>query len=210
VVLLLTCIIIKRKQHRADTHAQAGGELVNWLNSRMLRPVSPSAELIRTYVTALRDAEKRGLAGKRRLRYVLSQVNQLQPAQDAPEGFRLSTSLRVDIRPSGSGFEFKLVPEDMDGIYLFAWRELLDSGNAARLRRCPNCEKYWYCVGRSDKGFCSDACKVSFWQKSAKGKEAKKQYMRRYRAVQREQLKSSVLTAKRCKIASGILANLGK
>jgi hypothetical protein len=51
---------------------------------------------------------------------------------------------------------------------------------------------------------------VSFWQRTEKGKEAKKQYMRRHRAMLRKLEKRSAFTANRRKVARNILASLGK
>ena len=106
--------------------------------------------------------------------------------------------------------EFNLVGEDEDSQWLYVWGELLNSGNATRLRRCRNCATFWYCTGRSDRRFCTEACKSSFWQKTAKGKETKKQYMRRYRACQRNRENRSTLTANRRKVTRSILASLEK
>jgi hypothetical protein len=134
--------------------------------------------------------------------------------EDLQERLRKGSScplkVRAEFRPWGHGVEFKIVPEDEHSRMLYLFIQLVNSGDVSRLRFCPNCEKFWYCTVRADKRFCSDACKVSFWQKTARGKETKKQYMKRYREDQRERLKKSALTANRHKIARGILANLGK
>jgi hypothetical protein len=195
---------------------------------------SPAANLIGSYVTAVSHVGKHGFADAKRIRELfargvmgrplLDQVAIAQlfpdeafsmaglsgPTQAPTEGACLPMQFRAELRPRGRGIEFKLVPEDEGSRWLYMWGELLTSGNATRLRLCPYCDKFWYCAVRADKRFCSDTCKVSFWQKTAKGKEAKKQYMRRYRADERRRVKKSALSGSRRKLSSGILANLGK
>jgi hypothetical protein len=129
---------------------------------------------------------------------------------DDAEGVMLPMMLRAELRPKGRRVEFKLVGEDENSQWLYVWGELLNSGNETRLRRCPNCATFWYCAGRSDRRFCTEACKVSFWQRTPKGKETKKRYMRRYRENQREREQRAALTANHRKVARSILASLGK
>jgi hypothetical protein len=93
--------------------------------------------------------------------------------------------LRAEFRPWERGIEFKLVPEDEPSTVLYQFIQLFNSGNLSRLRCCRNCDRFWYCVGRSDRQACSPKCKVALWQKTPAGRKKRAQYMRKHRATRR-------------------------
>jgi len=158
------------KQQRASI-AQEGRALAMWLNRDDSK--SEAAKIIQ-FVTDLHQRFPAGVAG-----WYLPK-----------EGFRarlkkgtlIAVNLRAEFRPRGRGIKFSLVPADEDSGWLQVFGELCNSGNLSRLRRCPNCERFWYCVGRIDRRACSKACKVALWQKTAHGRKVKREYMRDLRA----------------------------
>lgn len=229
MILLLTVMVINRKQQIVASYANKGRTLAAWLNSNSwsdtthpwFSTTSPIASLIGFYVATVRGAKKAGLAPEGAIRKaVIDCIVAGKPLPleedrallhpDRATGVCLPMKLRAELRPKGLRVEFSLVGEDEDSQWLYVWGELLNSANESRLRRCPNCATFWYCVGRTDRRFCTEACKVSFWQRTEKGKEAKKQYMRRHRAMLRKLEKRSAFTANRRKVARNILASLGK
>lgn len=195
VVLLLSDMSVNRKQQAADS--DKGKALAECLNRNARINVS-LARLIRFSVAAEHDATRRGFPPGEGIAtaFRLGMVGHMLPEEEkkgvasSPKEYeeRLSKgalvplNLGAELRPMRGGIKFRLVPQDEESRWLYLWGELLNSGNASRLRICPNCQKYWYCEGRKDKGpACSVSCKVSLWQKTPKGRTAKAEYMREYR-----------------------------
>ena len=100
-------------------------------------------------------------------------------------GTLIPVNLQAEFRPRGRGIAFSLVPADEDSRWLQVFGELCNSGNLSRLRRCPNCGRFWYCEGRIDRRACSVACKVVLWQKTPQGRAAKAASMRKWRATKK-------------------------
>jgi hypothetical protein len=170
VLLLLAVMSIKSKQ-RTATVAKEGRGLAEWLNRDDTH--SRAASLIQA-VTDLHQWFPAGVAGwyfpKAGFRANLKR------------GTLIPVNLRAELRPRGRGITFSLVPADEDSRWLQVFGELCNSGNLSRFRRCPNCQRFWYCEGRSDRRACSVACKVALWQKTPAGRKAKREYMRGLRA----------------------------
>lgn len=223
MVLLLTDMSITRKQ-QTDVMAEQGRALAAWLNSKQPSPTGAAAVITR-YVLAMDWAARRGSDRRVAIRTSFSKGWMGLPLTDGrrnrlalkfwqeehlAKGSSVQMNLCAELRPRGGGIEFKIVPQDEESEHLYAWGNLLNSGNVVRLRICPNCAKFWYCSGRLDRRACSDACKVGLWQKTPQGRAKKAGYMRRYRNGLKERGKKQELTGKRRKASKRILANLGK
>lgn len=193
---------IYSKQRAADL-AKQGRDLAEWLNRE---DSNSTAAKIMQSVADLHQAFPLGVTG-----FYLPSIGFRARTRDRHNRTTLiPVNLRAEFRPRGRGFAFNSVPADEDSRWLQVFGELCNSGNLSRLRRCPNCGRFWYCEGRIDRGACSVACKVVLWQKTPQGRATKAAYMREYRKKQGERERKQRLTGKRLKASKSILAKLGK
>lgn len=160
-------------------------------------PITWTSQIIGMYVAYEEAAKKYGVLPIDLVRtaFSLGFMGQMLP-EEASKGSPVSREelqeryrkgsyspvrLRAEFRPWGRGIEFKLVPEDEHSTMLYHFIQLINSGNISRLRFCQNCQKFWYCAGRSDRRACSPNCKVSLWQKTPAGRAKRAAYMKDYR-----------------------------
>lgn len=94
---------------------------------------------------------------------------------------RLGVDFDLNFSMERGGEHFRVVGVNEDSRALLQFAYLTEAGQAGRVRLCPACDKFFY-GKRTDQRFCSVACKVGFWQKTPQGKEAKRLYMRKWRA----------------------------
>jgi len=222
--MLLQIMATKRKQPINEIDAERGRVIAEWLNRKHSdRPNSLIAALIGYYVLASDEAARSGKSVEEGMfsAFAIGKMLSAEQQSESASNFeRLKAALRksfnapvrmqAEFRLRGPRIGFSLLPEDMSSGALSCFGQLLNSGNASRLRRCPNCRKFWYCEGRADKKACSPNCKVALWQKSPQGRAAKADYMRRHRAGLRERERKQRLTGTRLKASKSILAKLGK
>ena len=176
-----------------------GRAVAEWLNrEHSERPNSPAAFLIEVLIVLGRREREAGASAEDALSGAFEKgfIAQVLPAkqvrEDAPvmevlkEALQkrscLPVKMRAELRRHGTRLKFELIPENKDSEMLYRFGQLVNSGNASRLLRCPNCRKYWYCEGRTDKKACSNSCKVALWQKTPAGREMRAAYMRELRA----------------------------
>lgn len=190
--------------------------LAAWLNSKQPSP-DGLALLISRYVMAMESARQLGVPPDTAVREVFSKglmgtplhhvsdpvVRRMLGAQILWSSIPLNMHARL--RPQGNRIECDFLPQDQKSRHLYTWGELLNSGNADRLRQCPNCKKFWYCEGRIDSRVCSVACRVALWQKTPEGRAKKAEAMRRYRGTPGYKRK-----CKREKVGNQIRRSLGK
>lgn len=186
----------------AEADANRGRAIAEWLNRKHFdRPISSAARLIGVLVVGQRELLKRGIAPHKALlmafeigfRGQMLPLEQSYFASSRQEELQrallkrscVQVKARAEIRRVGSRLRFELVSEDKDSEMLCHFGELINSGNVLRLRKCPNCKKYWYCEGRADKTVCSLRCKVALWQKTPEGRAAKAASMRKWRATKK-------------------------
>jgi hypothetical protein len=103
------------------------------------------------------------------------------PGSGEPEQ-PITEQWQIEYQPQRRELAIKLVHADKRAEMLSVFKELLNYGAESRLRCCPNCQRFWYAAGRSDKRACSDNCKVALWQKTPAGRKKRAKYMRTYRA----------------------------
>src|SRR5579872_1035037 len=113
-----------------------GKALANWLNGQPEE--HPTALLIRFCVNAEQAQRERGLV----------------PEFDK-DFWELSMNVRAKARPRHGHIELEFVPQDEDSRALYRFWELLNSGNAPRLKPCQNCGKLFYSDGRADRRTCT-------------------------------------------------------
>jgi hypothetical protein len=107
--------------------------------------------------------------------------------------FALPLMAQVRFTLTKQRVEPEVVASD-DDLQLFRFAQLVSSGFITRVRWCPNCSKFWHCgyaedskrLARMDKGFCTDSCKVMFWQRTPKGRKHRRELMRRRRLEERK------------------------
>ena len=178
--------------------ARQGKALAAWLNGPESKGM-PSAQWIRFSVSLDDNCRKHEVSPGEVIRSLfqtgtgdtLPGVPDLSTLTDEEivESFKrtpfvlpLPVTLRPECRLNGNRFAFSLVPVDEDSKWLQVWGELYNSGNVSRLKVCPNCEKFFYASGRSDQKTCSQKCNGLLWQRTPKGRKARRNYLRSYRA----------------------------
>lgn len=160
---------IKRKQQTADATW-----LADWLN----RDDSRTAARIRLFVVTEQFDQ---------MLYGRSMRTGDDPAlEGGAEPQEIPCQMVARFAAEGEQPAFTLLPGNDESRAFLVLGSLFKSGESARLRKCYNCEKFWYCVGRSDRAACSKTCKTALWQKTPLGRKRKRQYMREWRATVRE------------------------
>jgi len=93
----------------------------------------------------------------------------------------------------------------------FSLRDVFNAGLLGQVRECRECRK-WFFAKNPKRDFCSEKCRVRWWQKTPAGKKARREYMRDLRmnlAFKRRERKRRE-ERKRLRVAESIVRELGK
>lgn len=166
---MTTTVRNKRKQHKSvDSFCALGHNFAAWLNRQ--DATNETVRLIKFLVATERLADEEP-------RYTRYEIPLKMHALLGP---------KVAGRTIGPP-TLDIVPEDEESWAFLMLRDLVSSGNAGRLRFCQNCKMFWYCAGRAHQGACSVRCKVALWQRTPRGRERRRKYVKSYRARLRQE-----------------------
>jgi hypothetical protein len=159
-----------------NLQALDGEGIAAWLNAD---PREEIGLFIRFYVMAqsLDDVKgRKPLAALQETVAVLS-----EKGRPVDGGFWLPFTGRMEFRLKGPRLHCQMVSESISDWAVFRFAQLVSAGEIRRLRCCPNCFKFFYCEAHAGRRFCSVNCRVSFWQKTAYGRQRHSKSMKDWR-----------------------------
>lgn len=141
----------------------------------------------------------------KRIEEVLELLSGLRDDLSMPEKIRVITGLRyvlsnyrwsVQVSPTSEGFRAIYFPADRgklsssDKWEYEAVRDLLDLvpylGKQPRIRRCAECEEWFFAAKREDQQWCGGICRQRHYDSAPEMREKKKLYMRDYREKEKK------------------------
>lgn len=136
-------------------------------------------ERLEAIIEAFLEADKE--PDRRKARPLLLNVGRLLKGYSARRAFTGFGLMREQIFESV--WPGKMCPQqrrvgELEARAVFAIASLADSGLLDRLRKCNACRTQWYFAHFSHQNFCSETCRVKFWEDSEQRKEQKRQRAR--------------------------------